>query len=177
MISGVRKTTCAAVALVFAASSAWATVTFNAADGTGFVGKGDLQLAFGWNNAQAQLHIPRVTFKYELSETYTAVCSWTTGEGTRGERTHNVPRTRSIDVNAQIAFDTRQNTQGQITGVRLLGYQGDVREVQAAPVVGEPCPGNQGHEGVWTSVEITSSSTGLYAIYNSTPVKIWPPAV
>lgn len=176
LLSG-RRATCAALAMTFAATTAWAAVTFNPADGTGFVGKGDLQLAFGWNNAQAQSLIPYVTYRYEAVAVYTAVCTWTTGEGTRGERTHNVSHKKAIGVTGQVESETRKNNQGHITGVMLLGYQGDAGEIGIPPVVGAPCPGNQGHDGVWSSVSFTSGSTALSAIYNSTPVKIWPPAV
>lgn len=42
---------------------------FDPETGTGFVGKGDVQSAFGWNNEEAQLHIPDVTFSVELVHT------------------------------------------------------------------------------------------------------------
>jgi len=163
--------------MAFAATTAWAAVTFNPADGTGFVGKGDLQLAFGWNNAQAQSSVGSVTYRYDGTEVYTAVCTWTTGEGTRGEQTHNVSHTKSAGISGTVLFDARKNSQGQITGVMLNGYYGQVTELGTAPVVGDPCPGNPGTDGVWTSVTLTSASVGLYATYNGTSVKIWPPAI
>lgn len=43
-------------------ASALAAVTFDASTGTGFVGKGDVQLAFGWNNKQLQANAAGVTF-------------------------------------------------------------------------------------------------------------------
>lgn len=42
----------AVTAAVCMVGSALATVTFDPGTGTGFVGKGDVQNAFGWNNAQ-----------------------------------------------------------------------------------------------------------------------------
>jgi hypothetical protein len=36
------------------AGAAFAAITFNPDDGTGFVGKGDVQEAFGWNNHALQ---------------------------------------------------------------------------------------------------------------------------
>jgi hypothetical protein len=49
----------AAVGTTVAAPSCWLPrparrVTFNETNGTGFVGKGDVQVAFGWNNKQLQ---------------------------------------------------------------------------------------------------------------------------
>ena len=43
----------AAIAALAVSTAALATVTFDPATGIGFVGKGDVQLAFGWNNATA----------------------------------------------------------------------------------------------------------------------------
>jgi hypothetical protein len=37
------------------------------------VGKGDVQLAFGWNNAQAQQNAQALSFTYNTAETYTAL--------------------------------------------------------------------------------------------------------
>jgi opacity protein-like surface antigen len=44
----------AGIALATISTAAVAAVTFDPATGTGFVGKGDIQLAFGWNNKAAQ---------------------------------------------------------------------------------------------------------------------------
>ena len=49
-----RKVFSIGAALLFAVAIASASVTFNPATGTGFVGKGDVQLAYGWNNKQLQ---------------------------------------------------------------------------------------------------------------------------
>jgi hypothetical protein len=49
-----------------------------------------------------------------------------------------------------LSFDAR--TQSQITGFILKGFTNGVKEVGTAPVVGAGCPGNEGHDGVWSSV-------------------------
>jgi len=165
----------AALALMAAAGLASATVTFNPETGTGFAGKGDVQLAFGWNNAQLQARAAGVTFTYVASEVYTAVCTWTTGEGTRGEQTHNVGHTTTVGVAGTIAYDVR--VRNQITGFNLTGFSGTPTSTGSVPVVGGVCPGNQGTDGVWTSVSLTSSSVALNAVYSGLAVKIWPPAI
>lgn len=164
-----------ALVLIATAGAASATVTFNPDAGTGFVGKGDVQLAFGWNNAQLQTRAAGLTFSFVASESYTAVCTWTTGEGTRGERTHNVGHNTTVGVSGDVAFDAR--ARNQITGFNLTGFTGTPTSAGSVPVVGGPCPGNPGTDGVWTSVSLTSSSIALNAVYSGLAVKIWPPAI
>ena len=50
-------------------SVASAGVQYDAATGKGFVGKGDVQTAFGWNNGDLQKNAAGVTFKYEQPAT------------------------------------------------------------------------------------------------------------
>jgi hypothetical protein len=50
------------VATLMLAPAANAAVTFNDTTGTGFVGKGDVQVAFGWNNKQLQTNATGVSF-------------------------------------------------------------------------------------------------------------------
>ena len=55
------------IAALFAmalATTAQAAVTFDPETGTGFVGKGDVQVAFGWNNAQFQANATGLSFAY-----------------------------------------------------------------------------------------------------------------
>lgn len=165
----------AALALMAAAGIASATVTFNPETGTGFAGKGDIQLAFGWNNAQLQARAAGVTFTFVAAEIYTAICTWTTGEGTRGERTHNVGHSATVGVAGTVAYDAR--VRNQITGFNLTGYSGAPLSSGSVPVVGAACPGNPGTDGVWTSVSLTSSTVALNAVYSGLAVKIWPPAL
>lgn len=168
----VFKKACIAALLFGAAGSAISAVTFDPVSGTGFVGKGDVQLAFGWNNAQLQANQGNVTFSYQTVEIHTAVCTWITGEGTRGQQTHNVSHKKKTGVFGALAFDER--TRKQITGYNLTGYNSLTQTTGAVPVVGGPCPGNPGTEGTWTSVALTSSTAGLFAVLNGSEARIWP---
>jgi len=69
-----------AVAALTIGGGAGATVTVNN-DGSGFVGKGDVQAAFGWNNAQFQRNAAAVTFSLanELDEVQRC-WQWQNGE-------------------------------------------------------------------------------------------------
>jgi hypothetical protein len=171
------KRTLKHISLVLAlVAGAFATVTFDPTTGIGFVGKGDVQLAFGWNNPQVQANAQGVSFTYSSTNSYTAVCTWTTGEGTRGEQTHNVSHTRTLGVNDAILYNARVHQ--QIDGFNLIGFaSGTPTESGTFPVVGGACPGNPGTDGVWTSVSPTGSSSALYTNYNGISVKIWPPAI
>lgn len=157
--------TLAAAALLASTSYAFAIVTFDPATGAGFVGKGDVQLAFGWNNQQLQTNAGGVSFSYSVTQAYTAVCTWVTGEGTRGEQTHNVNHTESTQVNDVVAFDARSRT--QITGFTLKGF-GTTTSVGTEPRVGDPCPGNEGTDGTWSSVTPNGAPTGgLFVNYGT----------
>jgi hypothetical protein len=166
---------CAAATVV-----AYAAVTFDPSTGTGFVGKGDLQTPWGWNDTKLQTCASGISFYFhtEQSATYSAVCEFTTGEGTRGQRTHLVTHTidRVSAVNSAINYDARRNNQGRITGFNLTGVGASVSTASTGdvPVVGGPCPGNQGHDGVWASVQLVSAAApagagSLYAVSNDAP--------
>ena len=160
----------AAAALTITSTMALAAVTVDA-NGVGFVGKGDVQLAFGWNNAAAQRNANAVSFHSQSSTDYSAVCTWTTGEGTRGERTHNVSHNRSTAVLSSIASDPRKT--GQWTGYNLNGFGAVTTSGDPVPVEGGACMGNAGHGGIWSSVtELGSSGEGLFVTYNGVSVQI-----
>lgn len=165
----------AAVAAATISSAALALVTFDPATGTGFVGKGDVQLAYGWNNKQLQDNAGGVGFVYDQTTSYTAVCTWTTGEGTRGERTHNVDHNTSTAVLSSVAYEARKNSNGKdgsITGFFLNGFGATTTTGGEAPVVGASCHGNEGHDGVWSSVSDGTSTGGLSVTYGGGSVLI-----
>lgn len=144
------------------------SVTFDPATGIGFVGKGDVQLAFGWNDQALQINAPSVGFTYNSTESYDAVCTWVTGEGTRGEKTHNVTFNKTTVVNSTIAYEARKNSQGKITGFNLTGL-GTVTTDGVVPVVGGACLG-EGADGTYSSVTPTGSTGGLYVNFGTSSV-------
>ena len=166
----------ALVAMLVAAGAVFAAVNFDPATGTGFVGKGDVQTAFGWNNKQLQTNAAGVSFAYNTTDTYDAVCTFITGEGTKGEKTHTVTHSTSTQVSSQVAYDTR--VKNQITGFNLTGLGTPTETGEPVPVVGEPCQGG-GTEGTWTSVTPTGSTGDLYVSYGGQSVLLpqTPPAV
>ena len=161
-----------AVMALSIATAAFAAVSFDPATGMGFVGKGDVQLAFGWNNAKLQQNAGGVTFSYEATDTYSAVCSFITGEGTRGEKTHNVSIPRHTGVNSAIQYDAR--THKQIDGFILTGLGATTTE-GTVPVVGEACVANENgvaRNGTWSAVELISSTGGLFVSFGGSSVAL-----
>jgi hypothetical protein len=157
----------ATISLLAATSVAGAAVILNydssgAFNGTGFVGKGDVQLAFGWNNKQLQDNASGVSFAYSATARYSATCVWVTGEGTRGEHEHTISRTVTSKLVGSVAYDAR--VRNQITGFNLTGFQGEVTSVGKVPEVGGTCPGN-GTDGAWTVVTLSGSEEKLTASF------------
>ncbi|MFD1212914.1 hypothetical protein ACFQ36_12785 [Arthrobacter sp. GCM10027362] len=120
ILTGVAATAFAATLAL--AAPATAAVTFNQATGEGFVGKGDVQLAFGWNNSQLQSRATDVKFA-AASETVTEV-SWVC-TNPRNENTQERERTTTTSTSGVVSAVTRDNKTRQVTGFNLSGYAGD----------------------------------------------------
>ena len=159
----------AAGVVLMLASPASAAVSFDATTGTGFVGKGDVQLAFGWNNAALQKNASGVTFSTSSAATYSATCEWIT-EGKTNTTIHQVNHKAKTTVAAAVAFDAR--VKNQITGFTLKGF--GTRTVEGTvPVVGGMCPGSQGTGGEWIAVQMTSSTdSGLMVHHGNLSVSL-----
>ncbi|ALC89376.1 hypothetical protein AM500_05950 [Bacillus sp. FJAT-18017] len=67
LLSGLAAGT---LAMGIMAGSVFASVTFDASTGTGFVGKGDVQTVLGWNNSQLQAGAGGLKFTYVTVDTY-----------------------------------------------------------------------------------------------------------
>ena len=161
MIRTIASAATAAALVVGGAAFAGAYTGTPLENGQGFVGKGELQTPWGWNNQALQSKAKDVSFTVESESTYSYVCQWVTGEGTRGEKTHTVTQNRSASVINNVAYDAR--VKNQITGFNLVGLSlttvtGEV------PAVGGSCLG-EGADGTVTSVSEVSSSANLLAHY------------
>jgi hypothetical protein len=106
-----------AAALAACATTASASVTFDPLSGTGFVGKGDVQLTFGWNNAVLQRNVDGIEFR--SSRTVTIDITWTCDQNA-GDATQERQRTRT--TTRQRLLDSTGRLRTQITGFNLLGY-------------------------------------------------------
>jgi hypothetical protein len=153
-----------AAVLVLVVSAVSAAVTFDAETGTGFVGKGDVQLVFGWNNKGLQDNAAGVTFSYEETGTFTVVCSRVHNVHGYQEQTFN---NKIIGILSEVEYELRNNKQGQITGFLLHGFG-------AEEVSGEGCPSGWPTEVSRTPNEGAGSVVGLFAHHGDDSVKIWP---
>jgi hypothetical protein len=99
-----------------------ATVTFDPSNGKGFVGKGDIQLPWGWNNQKMQTEAKNLAFTYVTSDTYTVTEVWATGNPDKpwSLASHETTVTHTTGVNDTIAYDAR--THKQVDGFNLTGF-------------------------------------------------------
>lgn len=158
--------TLALAAMMLAATVAVAAVTFDPGTGKGFVGKGDLQVPWGWNNSQLQQNASGVSFTYNTVDEYDVTIEFETGNPAQPKslKTHTVTQEKSTAVDKTVAYDLR--VKNQITGFNLNGFGATNVSGDPIPSVGDECPnGNLGCEVI--AVEKTSSSGGLYAHHSS----------
>lgn len=145
------------------AGSAFAAVTIDDS-GTGFVGKGDVQLALGLNNAQMQAVADKLNFTYETVDTYAVTVEWTTGEGTKGQQTHIVNHTAISNIASAVDYNARQAK--QYTGFILDGFKNTTVDGEI-PQIGDKYPGKSVQ--TVTNIEKISSTSTLYV--NGTPLQ------
>ena len=125
-----------------------------------FVGKGEVQEAFGWNNHTMQANHTAVGFVYESTTVYTFECEWWTGPA-RNRTYHSNTKTVTTGVDEAVASLSRKT--GQWTGWSIV-----LPEASAAV---EPTDADCGSEGngmksiVDGSVRAASGGGGLYAVY------------
>ncbi len=107
----------AGAAALAVAGAAMAAVTFDPATGTGFVGKGDVQLALGLNNAQLQSQAGSFTFA--VNSSVVTESSWIC---TNARNEHTQERSRTTTQSTQGVFSSVERVRNQITGFILTGY-------------------------------------------------------
>jgi hypothetical protein len=112
-------TALALVAAVSVSAMAFGAVTFDPATGNGFVGKGDVQLALGYNNAQLQnaANSGAISFSYASEVSYSQDCI---KENRRQTIEKTFKTTRA--VNAAVTGSARKNSQLDVTGFNLTGH-------------------------------------------------------
>jgi len=132
----------ASVALV--ATSASAAVTFDPTTGAGFVGKGDVQLALGFNNKQLQDNAASLAFTYSVTSVTEATWTCDRDAGPQTQERANTTTTTTQGIVSTIARE-----RNQITGFNLLGFSGSPSETSETdgPAVGS-CP------TLWTAIDL-----------------------
>ena len=150
-------------------TTAYAAVTFNPTTGEGFVGKGDVQEAFDWNNKQLQQNAPGVSFKF-VSTTVTER-EWTC---TNANNQNEQVRERTTTTTTTGLVDSIARERNQITGFNLEGFSGTPTESSTT----EGPPVNSCPSGPWTLTspagdpEVISEESTVIAVFNGNEVAL-----
>lgn len=148
-----KRNRLAAVLAVCAAglitTAVWAAVTFDVATGLGFVGKGDVQLVYGWNNAALQKNATKVAFRYVGTTTSSSGSEWTctrtTKQGKELYQERNSTTTTTTSTEGLVNGITR-DSKNQVTGFNLLGYSGGATTSSSSTTDG-PSTGSCANDG------------------------------
>lgn len=127
------------VSFFLSLSSASAMVVFDSSTGTGFIGKGDVQTVFSWNDQKLEANAASLAFVYNFQEQYDVVCYWETVTG-HGTVPHSIVANKSVLVKDAVSYASRAKGNKVVTGFMLNGF-GYPTYNKPAPVVGEACPG------------------------------------
>ena len=100
-------------------SPASAAVTFNDQTGTGFVGKGDVQLALNWNNKQLQDNEKAGNVAFTYNKTTVQETTWEC-INERNENVQERERTTTTTITGVVSHTARERN--QITGFNLTGF-------------------------------------------------------
>jgi hypothetical protein len=111
----------AAAGIMATSAAVMAAVTFDPATGSGFVGKGDVQVVYGWNNKGLQDNAGSVQFRVEATTVteYAWICEKDHKNEQTQERSRTVTTTQQGVINS-VARDRRN----QVTGFILDGFSG-----------------------------------------------------
>lgn len=123
----------AAASVVGLLASSANAYTMDASKGTGFVGKGEVQSPWGWNNDDLQAAVgykdqavpnPTVWFDYQSSANYTQPCEKPLNRKKFEYSSVEVTFKKKVRVNSTVAYEKRRNTglNEQVTGFNLTGY-------------------------------------------------------
>jgi len=153
-------------------AAAQAAVTFDSTQGTGFAGKGDVQLAFGWNNNQLQNNAGQLTFRTEQRTVKVTEVSWACTNTGRNVTTQERERTTTTTTTTTgvVSAIARDNGK-QVTGFNLTGYTSpttDSSSTTEGPAV-DSCPTGWVLTPAGAPTVISESTAGtLSAVYNGT---------
>jgi hypothetical protein len=154
------------------AAPAHAAAEFDVATGTGFVGKGDVQLVFGWSNAQLQANAGATVFQYNEEAAWKVTCEYTTSNGSK----EGVPqeKTTTTTRNVRNSVDFAPRTKNQITGFGFSGFarSGGTLTSDPVPLQGGACTVGQ-VTGVISTVTQTKLDQKLQAIHGGVSHWVW----
>lgn len=151
-------------ALAFAPSASASVVVDS--QGHGFVGKGDVQVALGWNNKQLQDGAAGTVFTYRAQTVQES--TWTCVNGHNANEQYRARTTTSTvsGIASSVARETSKGKDGAVTGFRLTGLNGSETSQSSTegPALGS-CPNSNSTFTVTDLVigEPVVGSSGLFA--------------
>jgi hypothetical protein len=151
------------------ATPAAATVKFDPATKTGFVGKLDVQRSFGWDDAALRARTGRITFTYDTltKDTYSVVC------GRAGNRPFTVLHDRVFARDFLNAVVVRDTTAAP-SGFRITGAGTGISGTTVGPTVGLPCPEEGKGKTVRSARVVSTAFTGtLSANFGGVSKTLW----
>ena len=167
----------AAATVIVSAGAANASVTVNP-DGTGFVGKGDVQTVLGLNNKAIQGLDVQFTVNTVTTQSFDWTCTKVVVTGNGSERVTVQERANVTTTSTTGLLSSIARVKNQETGYNLLGFNGApvVTETNDGPKVGS-CPADQSEFDEGSIVEglVVPVSGGLFV--NGVSLPITPPAV
>ena len=153
--------------IIASSAAALAAVEWTPESG-GFVGKGDVQSAFGWNGPGMTANAEAITFVYETTGGFSFECEWWTGP-THNRTYHTNTKTLELDVNAVVTGTRRLNGQAAVFTGWNLDAIGEIDAIDGGPVDSDcGAEGNGMKSIVPGSIESLSGSGAgaLYAVFN-----------
>lgn len=137
-------------------------VELDLATGEGFVGKGDVQDLFGWNDHELQENADLIAFR--LNSVQTTVDTWecTKDNGNTQTRT----RTTTSSVVGDLVVEVRRNPQGKATGFLLLGFDegGSVSELESDGPALNSCPGDNANSQAKSNGKSSANSSAGWTL-------------
>ena len=156
-------------ALALAAGPAFAYTGTPLVDGKGFVGKGEVQTPWGWNNATLQKNATGVIFAVETSARYAQDCQKEVG-GERQRRVIENTFKKTVSVSSALLGDPRQTKgQNQFTGFSLSGFMTDSQAGAVPTDLCTPGTGEGEDNNGWVPAvdELTGESSTVQLVEGS----------
>jgi hypothetical protein len=148
----IRGLAVAIAATIVLTVGALAAVDVDFETGEGFVGKGDVQTALGWNNPTLQRDADDLRFRINSVQETTWLCYHT-------ENPNAADQERSTEVSIQGVLSHTERLRNQITGFGIDGFDGDpIIDTDGGAVNSCPNPNRAYLEG---STETGDPSGGL----------------
>jgi hypothetical protein len=165
-----KKITLAAVAAFAIVSTAASAAWWIDEGGFGFVGKGDVQLAFGGkNDAWLQNNAAGISFVSTTSADASWTCSWTNPAG----REVVTPRAQTSTTTAVVSSIARDNKNNKVTGFNLRGFGASGATTVTAGQALYSCPSTFTYdEGSFQST--STGSTLSVSLNGGTPIALLP---